>query len=81
VADPAPTAAARTALRIPEELPFLASLSWFDANWRELTELDMLRRYERGWRHRGVTSDPSVEELAFVRALIEKYGSELDVPA
>jgi hypothetical protein len=67
--------------RVPDALPFLESLSWFDARFRELSPLDMLRRYERGWRHRGVTADPSAEELAFVAALARRFGSVLDVPA
>lgn len=69
------------ALAVPEALPFLESLSWFDARWRELSALEMLQRYEKGWRHRGVTGDPSAEELSFVRALIARFGSVLDVPA
>jgi hypothetical protein len=68
-------------LRVPDHLPFLESLSWFDVRWRELSPLDMLRRYERGWRHRAVTAEPSAEELAFVRALARRFGSILDVPA
>ena len=68
-------------LIVPERLPFLESLSWFDARWRELSALEMLQRYERGWRNRGVTADLGGEELAFVRALVERFGSELDVPA
>lgn len=68
-------------LRVPEHLPFLESLSWFDTRWRELSPFEMLQRYERGWRHRGVTADPSAEEITFVRALIQRFGSELDVPA
>ena len=65
---------------VPDKLPFLESLSWFDARFRELPPLDMLRRYERGWRHRGVLADPSAEELAFVRALVQRFGSIIDVP-
>lgn len=68
-------------LVVPKELPFLESLSWFDAGWRELSALEMLQRYERGWRHRGVTADLSTEELEFVRALVARFGSVLDVPA
>ncbi|AGP37567.1 hypothetical protein BE04_01950 [Sorangium cellulosum] len=68
-------------LIIPDELPFLESLSWFDARWRELSAIEMLQRYERGWRNRGVTADLSAEEAAFVRALIHRFGSVLDVPA
>lgn len=66
---------------VPERLPFLESLSWFDACWRDLSALEMLQRYERGWRNRGVTADLGGEELAFVRALVERFGSEIDVPA
>lgn len=66
---------------IPDHLPFLESLSWFDSGWRELSPLEMLRRYERGYRHRGVTADLSAEEVVFLRALVLTFGSELDVPA
>lgn len=68
-------------LGVPDDLPFLESLSWFDAGWRELSLFEMLQRYESGWRHRGVTADLSAEELAFVRALVERFGSVIDVPA
>lgn len=70
-----------TDLVAPNELPFLESLSWFDARWRELPPFEMLERYESGWRHRGVTAEPSAEEIAFVRALVRRFGSFLDVPA
>ena len=66
---------------IPEALPFLESLSWFDTRWRELSAFEMLQRYERGFRHLGVTADLSAEEATFLRALILRFGSELDVPA
>jgi hypothetical protein len=72
---------AEAALVVPEELPFLASVSWFDTRWRELSPLEMLQRYEKSWRFRGVTADPSLDELAFLRALIQRFGSVLDVPA
>ncbi|AUX43753.1 hypothetical protein SOCE26_052080 [Sorangium cellulosum] len=76
-----PEGGAPSELVVPDELPFLESLSWFDGRWRELSALEMLQRYERGWRNRGVTADLSVEEAAFVRALIRRFGSVLDVPA
>jgi len=66
-------------LRIPERLPLLEALSWFDKDWRALSPIDMLRRYESGWRQRGVMADPSDEELAFVRELIRRHGSFLHV--
>jgi hypothetical protein len=65
----------------PDRLPFLESLSWFDREWRALPPIDMLRRYESGWRHIGVTAEPTRQELGFIRALVEQYGSFLDVPA
>ncbi len=68
-------------LEVPAELPFLQSLSWFDADWRKLTPLEMLRRYEAGWRNLGVTAELGKGEGAFVAALIRRYGSVLDVPA
>ena len=68
-------------LLVPEDLPFLESLSWFDTRWRELSPFEMLQRYERGWRHRGVTADLSAGETAFVRVLVLRFGSALDVPA
>lgn len=78
---PNPAASADAPLVVPDELPFLESLSWFDARWRELSAFEMLQRYEKGWRHRGVTADLSAKETAFVRALVQRFGSEIDVPA
>ena len=65
----------------PDQLPFLQSISWFDQNYRNLSPLDMLRRYEAGWRHLGVLGDPSPEEWTFIKALVERFGSVIDVPA
>ena len=64
---------------IPEELPFLESLSWSDKAFRQLSPLEMLRRYEAGWRHKGVVGEPSPGELDFIRTLIARFGSWLDV--
>ena len=75
---PSPDPAAPDVL-IPEELPFLESLSWSDQSFRDLPPLDMLRRYESGWRHLGVLADPSPEEWDFIRALIARFGSFLHV--
>jgi hypothetical protein len=66
-------------IQIPRELPFLVSLSWFDRHPRALPLEDMLRRYEAGWRHLGVLADPSPEEWSFIRALVARFGSWLDV--
>ena len=66
-------------ITIPGHLPFLAAISWFDALYRDLPPLDMLRRYEAGWRHLGVLGEPSPEELRFIRALVARFGSFLNV--
>lgn len=66
-------------ISIPDRLPFLESISWFDRNYLALSPLDMLRRYEAGWRHKGVLADPSPEELDFIRELVRRYKSFLDV--
>ena len=63
----------------PAELPFLERLSWFDHDFRRLEPLDMLRRYEAGWRHLGVLADPSPEEWLWIRSLVDRYGSYLRV--
>jgi hypothetical protein len=72
-------AAAADNLKAPEHLPLLEALSWFDRECRRLSPVDMLRRYEAGWRDKGVVADASPEELAFIRALAHRYGSTLDV--
>ncbi len=66
-------------ITVPERLPFLESISWFDRLYRDLSPLDMLRRYEAGWRYKGVLADPSPEEWAFIRELVQRFGSYLDV--
>ena len=68
-------------ITVPERLPFLESISWFDRLYRDLSPLDMLRRYEAGWRYKGVLNDPSPEEWAFIRELVQRFGSYLDVQA
>jgi hypothetical protein len=73
-------AAQDTELTIPTDLPFLASISWFDPQYRDLAPLEMLRRYEAGWRFLGVLAEPSAEERRFIRDLVARYGSVIDVP-
>jgi hypothetical protein len=68
-------------IAVPEQLPFLESVSWFDRNYRDLAPLDMLRRYEAGWRYKGVLAEPSSQEWAFIQALVRQFGSYLDVQA
>jgi len=66
-------------LEIPADMRLLASLSWFDQDFWSLAPIDMLSRYEAGWRHRGVLAEPSAEELRFIRALVHRFGSILKV--
>ncbi len=75
------TIMATAEIEIPDPLPFLASISWFDRDYRNLAPLDMLRRYEASWRYQGVLAEPSPEEWGFIRELVRRYGSYLDVPA
>ncbi len=70
---------AEAEIRVPDDLPFLASISWFDADYRALAPLEMLSRYEAGWRYLGVLGEPSPEEQRFIRALAERFGSILHV--
>jgi hypothetical protein len=64
-------------ISLPQSLPFLKSISWFDCTYRDLPLIDMLRRYESGWRFLGVLADPSPEEWDFIRALAMRFGSHL----
>lgn len=64
----------------PQDLPFLAAVSWFDADYQNLDDLDMLRRYEDGWRYLGVLGEPSAAEWQFIRDLVQRYGSVIRVP-
>ena len=60
---------------IPMDLPFLKALSWSGNGHLDLPPEDMLRRYEAGWRWRGVLAEPGPEELAFIRDLAARYGT------
>lgn len=74
------TATQHTEITAPTELPFLAAISWFDPQYRNLAPLEMLRRYEAGWRFLGVLAEPSAAERRFIRELVDRYGSVIDVP-
>jgi hypothetical protein len=63
---------------VPVDLPFLESVSWFDARPRDLSPREMLNRYEKAFRFVCVTADLSDEERTFVRALVRTFGSVLD---
>jgi hypothetical protein len=65
-------------LQKPQRLPFLEAISWYDSRPLELAPREMLARYEAGWRFNGVLADPSAEEQAWIRHLVELYGSTID---
>jgi hypothetical protein len=65
----------------PRKLPLLEAISWSDADPYALSPLEMLKRYESGWRHRGVLADASTEELAYIATLASVFGSHLRVPS
>ena len=66
-------------IAVPASLPLLEGLSWFDRNPRALSLFDMLQRYEGGFKDWGVVAEPTEEERVFIRRLVERYGSILDV--
>ncbi|HEY9849465.1 MAG TPA: nucleotidyl transferase AbiEii/AbiGii toxin family protein [Leptolyngbyaceae cyanobacterium] len=68
-----------TELEIPENLPFLESLCWQREGIANLTPLEMLRRYERGWHYRGVLAELNPQEAIFVQKLARLYGSWLEI--
>ncbi|QLE56431.1 nucleotidyl transferase AbiEii/AbiGii toxin family protein [Nostoc sp. TCL26-01] len=67
-------------ITIPEKLPFLERLCWQRADIKNLTLLEMLRIYERGWHYRGVLDDLSQTEALFVQQLSQYYNSWLLSP-
>jgi Nucleotidyl transferase AbiEii toxin, Type IV TA system len=52
----------------PHKLPFLEFLGWQIADVYNLTQLEMLTSYERGWRYRHIANLPA-SELAFIQQL------------
>ena len=60
---------------IPKNLPFLKTICWQTKDVQHFTLSEMLNRYERGWKYRGVLADLEGEELEFVRNLVKKHNS------
>ena len=52
----------------PHKLPFLEFIGWQIADVYNLTQLEMLASYERGWRYRHITNLPA-SELVFIQQL------------
>ncbi|MEA5568647.1 nucleotidyl transferase AbiEii/AbiGii toxin family protein [Anabaena sp. UHCC 0399] len=66
-------------IQIPKQLPFLEKLCWQREDIKNLTLLEMLKIYERGWHYRGVLGDLSQTETLFVQQLAQYYKSWLGV--
>ncbi|GAX35637.1 nucleotidyl transferase AbiEii/AbiGii toxin family protein [Nodularia sp. NIES-3585] len=64
-------------IQIPQKLPFLSKLCWQREDIKNLTLLEMLRIYERGWHYRGALGDLSQPEALFVQQLAQYYNSWL----
>lgn len=64
-------------LQIPEKLPFLKAICWQFESIKNFTPEEMLISYERGWRYLDVLGEPSLEELVFIKELVQRYGSWL----
>lgn len=64
-------------IQIPEKLPFLERLCWQREDIENLTLLEMLKIYERGWHYQGVLGDLSQTEALFVQELAQYYNSWL----
>lgn len=71
---------AKKTLQIPEKLPFLEALCWQRESIQNLTPLQMLKIYERGWHYRGILEDLSPAENRFVQKLAQFYHSWLTAP-
>ena len=65
-------------IQIPEKLPFLERLCWQREDIQNLTLLEMLKIYERGWHYRGVLGDLSETEALFIKDLAQYYDSWLE---
>lgn len=62
---------------VPQELPFLKAISWQITDVKRFSSKEMLVQYERGWHYLGVLGEPSLEELQFIKQLVNYYGSWL----
>ncbi|BAY94440.1 MULTISPECIES: nucleotidyl transferase AbiEii/AbiGii toxin family protein [unclassified Tolypothrix] len=64
-------------IEIPDKLPFLEKLCWQRVDLQNITLLEMLKIYERGWHYRGILGDLSQTEALFVQDLAKYYDSWL----
>lgn len=63
----------------PRDLPFLVALSWqgHGDDVQHLTDREILSRYERGWRFRGIIADLGKDEIDFIRQIAKAHDSWL----
>jgi predicted nucleotidyltransferase component of viral defense system len=59
------------------QLPFLEALCWELKDVENLTPLEILQTYERGWRFLNVLAQPDDNEWQLIRDLSSTYGSWL----
>ena len=64
---------------VPDKLPFLESICWQTGNVYKFTPLEMLSRYERGWKYRNLFNNLKDDELEFIKKIAEFYDSWLKV--
>ena len=64
---------------VPDKLPFLESICWQTGNVYKFTPLEMLGRYERGWKYRNLFNNLKDDELEFIKKIAEFYDSWLKV--
>lgn len=64
----------------PKRLPFLEALCWQKQkeNVYELTPLQILSCYERGWHYIDIFGNPEGEEMEFLKQLAKLYHSVLE---
>lgn len=62
---------------VPKELPLLEAICYQTGDVRHFTTEEMLNRYERGWKYKGVLADLGAEEKEFLHYIAHKSNSWL----
>lgn len=66
-------------MKRPDRLPLLEFLCWDLKDPYNLSEPEMLSRYERGWRHKDMVSELTEEERNYIRYLADAHGGVINV--
>lgn len=69
--------AVHTHTPVPKELPFLEAICYQTDDVRHFTAEEMLNRYERGWKYKGILADLGTEEEEFLHNIAHKFDSWL----